>query len=91
MDQLIKINKKYVTSFTLFNPFACRLRPLLTEIKRDRKVVAMATLDYIQHDTFEYKYNENYLTRYGWDWRLVFFETFFRDDQIGPQPTEARL
>ncbi|BFZ01203.1 hypothetical protein BsWGS_04242 [Bradybaena similaris] len=67
------------------------LRPLLTEIKRERKIVAMATLDYIQRDTFEYRYNHNYLKRYGWDWRLVFFETRFREDQIGPRATEARL
>ena len=50
----------------------------------------MGTLDYIQADTLEYKYYENYMTRYGFDWRLVFFETFFRDDQIGERPEDTR-
>ncbi|XP_059169600.1 polypeptide N-acetylgalactosaminyltransferase 13-like [Physella acuta] len=60
------------------------LPPLLTEISQDRRVVAMATLDYIQSDTFMYKFNVNYLTRYGWSWNLLFFETFFRRDQVSP-------
>ena len=28
--------------------------------------------------------------RYVWDWRMVFFETFFREDQVGAQTTSAR-
>jgi len=66
------------------------LPPLLTEIARNRTVVAMSTLDYIQADTFQYKYNDNYLTRYVWDWRMVFFETFFRPEQIKPKTTSPR-
>ena len=67
-----------------------RLEPLLYEVSKDQKTVAMATLDYIENDTFMYKYNENYLTRYGWSWSLIFFETFFREDQIGPKTTDPR-
>lgn len=66
------------------------LQPLLTEIKKDRKTVAMSVLDYVNKDTLEYGFNRGYLTRYGFDWRLVFFETFFRQDQIGPLPTSPR-
>ena len=68
----------------------CRLQPLLTEIKKDRRTVPMSVLDYINQDTLEYRFNRGYLTRYGFDWRLVFFETFFRDDQIGPTPQSPR-
>ena len=50
----------------------------------------MSVLDYINQDTLEYRFNRGYLTRYGFDWRLVFFETFFRDDQIGPTPQSPR-
>ncbi|CAL1547961.1 unnamed protein product, partial [Lymnaea stagnalis] len=66
------------------------LEPLLTEIAKNSSVVAMATLDYVQPDTLYYKYNDNYLTRYGWNWRLIFFETFFRDDQVGGDPRKPR-
>ncbi|XP_071100671.1 polypeptide N-acetylgalactosaminyltransferase 1-like [Haliotis cracherodii] len=59
------------------------LQPLLTEIKKDRKTVALGTLDYIQAETMQYTWHENYVTRYGFDWRLIFFETFFRPDQYG--------
>jgi len=64
---------------------------MLTEIKKDRKTIAMGSLDYIQLDTMEYKYYNDYMTRYGFDWRLVFFETFFRPDQIGPKPESTRV
>ncbi|CAL1527728.1 unnamed protein product, partial [Lymnaea stagnalis] len=66
------------------------LEPLLTEIAKNSSVVAMATLDYVQPNTLYYKYNDNYLTRYGWNWRLIFFETFFRDDQVGGDPRKPR-
>ncbi|PVD19976.1 hypothetical protein C0Q70_20470 [Pomacea canaliculata] len=57
------------------------LQPLLVEIKRDRRTVAMGHLDYIQPDTFQYSYVPEYHTRYGFDWRLVFFETYFLKSQ----------
>ncbi|XP_052796372.1 polypeptide N-acetylgalactosaminyltransferase 13-like [Mya arenaria] len=66
------------------------LQPLLTEVKADRRTVAMGSLDYIQLDTMEYKFYKDYMTRYGFDWRLVFFETFFRADQVGPRPESTR-
>ncbi|KAH9524900.1 Polypeptide N-acetylgalactosaminyltransferase 10 [Bulinus truncatus] len=66
------------------------LPPLLAEIAKDRTVVAMATLDYIQPDTLEYKFYRDYLIRYGWNWRLGFYELYFRDDQIGPDPRQPR-
>ena len=50
----------------------------------------MGVLDYIQSDTLEYKFYDDYMTRYGFDWRLVFFETFFRRDQIGERPEDTR-
>ncbi|XP_059169552.1 inactive polypeptide N-acetylgalactosaminyltransferase-like protein 5 [Physella acuta] len=67
------------------------LQPMLTEIAKDRKTVAMATLDYVQADTFEYRYNHDYLTRYGWTWTLGFFESLFRDDQIGKDERSPRV
>ena len=67
-----------------------RLQPLLTEIKHDRKTIALGTLDYIQLNTLEYKYYENYMIRYGFDWRMVFFERFFRKDQVGERPEDTR-
>ena len=68
-----------------------RLQPLLTEVKNDRKTIALGTLDYIQSNTLEYKFYEDYMTRYGFDWRLVFFETFFRKDQVGERPEDPRV
>ncbi|RUS90036.1 hypothetical protein EGW08_002223, partial [Elysia chlorotica] len=66
------------------------LEPLLFEVSNNRSTVAMATLDYIEPDTFLYHYNVNYLTRYGWSWNMIFFETFFRADQIGSKTTDPR-
>ena len=67
-----------------------RLEPMLHEISRERKIVAMATMDYIDKKTFQYQFNFNYLTRYVWDWSLIFFEGLFRDDQIGDKTTDPR-
>ncbi|KAL4227368.1 hypothetical protein ACF0H5_012811 [Mactra antiquata] len=65
------------------------LPPLLNEIKKNSKTVAMAQLDYINKDTFGYEYEDGYRTRYGFDWRLIFFETYFRADQLqGKTPTD---
>ena len=75
---------------TLTIIFLFRLQPLLTEIKNDRKTVAMGVLDYINAETLEYRYNDGYMTRYGFDWRMVFFETFFRPDQIGKTEADTR-
>ncbi|CAC5387304.1 GALNT [Mytilus coruscus] len=66
------------------------LQPLLTEVKKDRKTIAMGVLDYVNAESFEYRFNEGYMTRYGFDWRLVFFETFFRQDQIGATEEDVR-
>ncbi|GFS28061.1 polypeptide N-acetylgalactosaminyltransferase [Elysia marginata] len=66
------------------------LQPLLLEISKDRNTVAMATLDYIEPDSFLYQFNDNYLTRYGWSWNMIFFETFFRADHIGQKLTDPR-
>jgi polypeptide N-acetylgalactosaminyltransferase len=59
-----------------------RLPPLLAEIKKNPKTVAMAQLDYINKDTLEYEFQPGYRTRYGFDWRLLFFETYFRPDHL---------
>lgn len=68
-----------------------RLEPLLYEIKQDRQIVALGTLDYISAKTFEYEFHFDYMTRYGFDWRLVFFETFFRRDLTwNLSPDQAR-
>ncbi|KAL8620106.1 hypothetical protein ACOMHN_065226 [Nucella lapillus] len=64
-----------------------RLEPLLTQVVVVPKSLAMGILDYIQPDTFLYDWHKGYLTRYGFDWRLVFFETFFRKDQYGADDT----
>ncbi|KAH3690622.1 hypothetical protein DPMN_191309 [Dreissena polymorpha] len=50
----------------------------------------MATLDYIQKDTMAYTYYKDYMIRYGFNWRLVFYEEFFRNDQVGPKPESTR-
>lgn len=70
--------------------YKCRLQPLLTEIKKDRRTVAMGVLDYVNAETLEYRFNDGYMTRYGFDWRMVFFETFFRQDQIGKTEADTR-
>lgn len=59
-----------------------RLPPLLAEIKKDHKTVAMAQLDYINKNSFFYEFDIGYRTRYGFDWRLLFFETYFRKDNL---------
>ncbi|XP_060566861.1 polypeptide N-acetylgalactosaminyltransferase 11-like [Ruditapes philippinarum] len=58
------------------------LPPLLTEIKKNPKTVAMTQLDYINKDSLSYDFDVGYRTRYGFDWRLLFFETFFRADTL---------
>jgi len=55
---------------------------LLAEIKKNRKTVAMAQLDYINKDSFFYEFDKGYRTRYGFDWKLMFFETYFRADHL---------
>ncbi|XP_076465603.1 polypeptide N-acetylgalactosaminyltransferase 13-like [Babylonia areolata] len=57
------------------------LQPLLVEIKKNRQTIAMGHLDYILPDTFEYSFTPGYRTRYGFDWRLIFFETYFLKSQ----------
>lgn len=57
------------------------LQPLLMEIKKDPKTIAMGHLDYILPDTFQYSFTPGYRSRYGFDWRLIFFETEFLKSQ----------
>lgn len=84
---LIELNK--ITEIKL-NIIFFRLQPLLTAVKKDRKTIAMGMLDYINSRTLEYAHYPGYFTRYGFDWRLVFFETFFRPDQIGSNIEDPR-
>ena len=50
----------------------------------------MSQLDYIKAETFQYTFTREYKPRYGFNWKLVFFEDLFQDDQIqGKQLTEA--
>lgn len=58
------------------------LPPLLAEIKKDRRTIAMTQLDYINKGTLNYEFEDGYKTRYGFDWRLIFFETYFRGDHL---------
>ncbi|KAK3603109.1 hypothetical protein CHS0354_027893 [Potamilus streckersoni] len=58
------------------------LEPLLFEIQKDRKTVPMAQLDYINRGNFVYEFEAGYRTKYGFDWRLVFFETYFSAIQL---------
>ncbi|XP_071091328.1 polypeptide N-acetylgalactosaminyltransferase 1-like [Haliotis cracherodii] len=67
------------------------LQPLLVEIKRNRSTVAMGHLDYIKADTLQYDFEPGYKTRYGFDWRLVFFETYFRKNQQEPKSETESL
>ncbi|XP_076442850.1 polypeptide N-acetylgalactosaminyltransferase 13-like [Babylonia areolata] len=66
------------------------LQPLLTEIRKDSRTVPMAVLDYVDRLTLEYKFRESEVIRYGFNWQLIFFETYFRNDQIGPRTESAR-
>ncbi|XP_076465312.1 polypeptide N-acetylgalactosaminyltransferase 13-like isoform X2 [Babylonia areolata] len=58
------------------------LEPLLAQIQSDRKSMALGILDYINANTLAYTWKD-YILRYGFDWRLLFFETYFRRDQYG--------
>ncbi|KAL3867308.1 hypothetical protein ACJMK2_044522 [Sinanodonta woodiana] len=58
------------------------LEPLLAEIQKDRRTVPMAQLDYINRGNFVYEFEAGYRTKYGFDWRLVFFETYFSAMQL---------
>ncbi|XP_059147959.1 polypeptide N-acetylgalactosaminyltransferase 1-like isoform X2 [Physella acuta] len=65
------------------------LQPLLTEIVKNKKTIAMGQLDYINKDSFYYKFYPGYRTRYGFRWDMQFFETYFRPDQlIGKKETD---
>ena len=67
-----------------------RLPPLLAEIKKNRRTIAMAQLDYINKATMSYEFEVGYRTRYGFDWKLIFFETYFREDHLkGKSQTDA--
>ncbi|KAK3096527.1 hypothetical protein FSP39_001044 [Pinctada imbricata] len=57
------------------------LEPLLLEISKDRRILVMGHLDYINSKTLDYNFIKDYRTRYGFDWRLHFFETYFRPSQ----------
>lgn len=67
------------------------LEPLLHHIKQDPKSIALGHLDYVQPDTFMYDWHKGYLTRYGFDWRLVFFETFFRPTALGNEDPTPKM
>ncbi|CAC5364921.1 GALNT [Mytilus coruscus] len=56
--------------------------PLLNIIDENPKAVAMNQLDEINPNTFKYTFSKTYRTRYGFDWRLRFFETEFRQEQL---------
>ncbi|KAK3605649.1 hypothetical protein CHS0354_032600 [Potamilus streckersoni] len=51
----------------------------------------MGILDSIQRDSFQYNYYEGSVIRYGFEWRLGFFETYFRADHIGKTTEDVRL
>lgn len=66
------------------------LQPLLVEIKKNRTTLAMSQLDYIRAKSLLYYFDRDYKPRYGFDWKLVFFENYFRDEQMeGKAVTEA--
>ena len=67
-----------------------RLQPLLTEIKHDRKTVAMGMLDYIRGNNMEYHFRRGDPPRYGFDWRLVFFETTIPESKRGKSPQDTK-
>ncbi|XP_062608971.1 polypeptide N-acetylgalactosaminyltransferase 1-like [Saccostrea cucullata] len=67
------------------------LQPLLVEIMDNKATIAMCHLDYIDAKTFKYSHERNYRTRYGFDWQLHFFETYFRRDQTEGKPDTASL
>ena len=49
----------------------------------------MSLLDYVERDTMEYKF-QDHVMKYGFDWRMVFFQTHFREDQIGRSKEDIR-
>ncbi|XP_070176382.1 polypeptide N-acetylgalactosaminyltransferase 13-like isoform X2 [Littorina saxatilis] len=65
------------------------LEPLLVQIQSDRKSLAMGILDYIDANTLKYNWKDH-LTRYAFDWRLVFFETYFRPDLYGQSDADPK-
>lgn len=77
-----KLQDFFVFNSHIFQIFHDRLQPLLTEIKKNRSILAMSQLDYIRANTMLYHFNIDYKPRYGFDWRLVFFEDYFRSDQM---------
>uniref|UniRef100_A0A0L8G2G5 Glycosyltransferase 2-like domain-containing protein n=1 Tax=Octopus bimaculoides TaxID=37653 RepID=A0A0L8G2G5_OCTBM len=58
------------------------LQPLLVEIMKNRSTLAMGQLDYIDRNTFKYEFDRDYKPRYGFNWNFVFYETYFRPDQM---------
>ncbi|CAL1539923.1 unnamed protein product [Lymnaea stagnalis] len=58
------------------------LEPLLNEIVKNKKTIAMGQLDYVHRETFNYNFYPGYRTRYGFRWDMQFFETYFRPDQL---------
>ncbi|KAL3865524.1 hypothetical protein ACJMK2_042900 [Sinanodonta woodiana] len=66
------------------------IQPLLVAIKTERNTVAMGVLDSVQRDSFQYNYYPDYLIRYGFEWRLGFFETYFREHHIGKTAEDVR-
>ena len=73
----------------VFIKLGYRLQPLLAAVKKDPTTIAMGMLDYINSKSLEYRVSPGF-TRYGFDWRLIFFETYFRPDQIGPAKEDPR-
>lgn len=62
---------------------------MLSEIVKNKKTIAMGQLDYINKESFYYKFYQGYRTRYGFRWDMQFFETYFRPDQlIGKKETD---
>ncbi|KAL3865525.1 hypothetical protein ACJMK2_042901 [Sinanodonta woodiana] len=60
------------------------------EVNIDWATVAMGVLDYVHRDSFHYNYNEGKLGRYGFEWSLGFFETYFRTHHIGKTAEDVR-
>ena len=58
------------------------MEPLLGILREKPNAVAMSQLDTINAQTFAYEFTRQYRARYGFDWRLQFFETEYRPDQL---------
>ncbi|XP_071096968.1 polypeptide N-acetylgalactosaminyltransferase 13-like [Haliotis cracherodii] len=66
------------------------LPPLLNEIRKNNKTLAMSVLDKVDARTLQYNVAEDNVMRYGFQWKLGFYGLGFRPEQLGEQRHSPR-